>query len=133
MLYRTKLDNENMDIQDPQNMTNVNDTIPGPQQSPFMGYPMMNEMYDPSSYGYQIPQQQYQIPELNNENMDRAKNHNSYEDGYNHGYKHGYGHGYNHGYNHGHKGYGHGYDYNYNYGNNSNPFLPLLPFLFFRD
>jgi len=128
MLYRTMLDNENMDMQDPQYLPNVNETIPMQQSqmgSQFMGYPMMDEMYDPSTYGYQIPQQQFQIPEEDeedNKDMNRApKNHNSYQHGYNEGYNHGYGHGYNHGYNH--------------YKNNQNfPFFPLLfPFLFFRD
>lgn len=129
MLYRTMLDNEEMDMQDPQYMSNVNDFDSmqdfqtEPQRMPYMGYPMMDEMYDPSTYGYQMPQQQYQLPAEDNEDMDRSKHHDSYHDGYKQGYNHGYGHGYHHGHN--------GYN-NYNYNQNF-PLFPLLPLLFFRN
>ena len=96
MLYRTPLDNENIDEQDPQYIPNVNETNSMQQSQmwsqymPFMDYPMMDEN-NPSTYGYQMPQQQYQTTQETNQNMERAPyNHNSYHDGYNHDYNHGY-------------------------------------------
>ncbi|MBZ9686715.1 hypothetical protein G9F72_010300 [Clostridium estertheticum] len=123
MLYRTMLDNENMDMQDPQYIPNVNDTNPtqqsemGPQYMPFMGYPMMDEMYNsPPTYGLETPQQQYQAPEGTGQDMSRASHdHDSYQQGYEQGHQHGYQQGY-------HQGYYHH--------NNNFPFNNLFPFLF---
>jgi hypothetical protein len=127
MLYRTMLENEDMDMQDPQYIPNVNETDSmqqfqnDPQRMPYtyMGYPMMDEMYDPSTYEYQMQQQQFQIPAEDYEDLERSKHDDdSFNHGYNQGYNHGYGHGYNHGYN--------------NFHQNNFPLLPLLPLLFFR-
>ncbi|MBU3144399.1 hypothetical protein [Clostridium sp. CF012] len=123
MLYRTMLDNENMDMQDPEHIPNVNDTNPmklsgmGPQYTPYMGYQMMDEMYNsPSTYGSETPQRQYQAPEGTGQDMSRAPHgHDSYQQGYDQGHQHGYQHGY-------HQGYYHH--------SNALPFNNLFPFLF---
>ena len=130
MLYRTMLDNENMEMQDPQYIPNVNETDSmqqfqtEPQRIPYMDYPMMDDMYDPSTYDYQM--QQYQMPEEDNVDMERAPKHDdSYNHGYNEGFNHGYNHGYGHGFNHGHQNFNHHQNF---------PLFPfILPFLFFRD
>lgn len=114
MLYRTMLDNENMDLQDTHNIPNEYETESKQQtqtEPPYIGYPMMDEMYDPSTY-------EYQMTEEDNENMERAPKHNdSYHQGYNQGYNHGFQHGFQHGHN-----------------NRNFPFFPFIfPFLFFRD
>lgn len=148
MLYRTPLDNENIDAQDPQYIPNVNETNSMQQSQmwsqymPFMDYPMMDEN-SPSTYGYQMPQQQYQTTQETNQNMERAPyNHNSYHDGYNHGYDHDYNHGY---YNQGYHHYNNYYP-NYNAYANYNPYfnpyfnpyynyfpiIPIIPSLFNR-
>ncbi|MGH4123588.1 MAG: hypothetical protein ACREV6_11745 [Clostridium sp.] len=123
MLYRTILDNENMDIQDPQYIHNVNQSNPkeqpqmGPQYMPSMDYQMMDEMYNsPPTYGSQMSQQQYQPTEDALHYMERKSYDN---DSYQHGYKHGH-----------QQGYHQGYYQGYNHHKNNYPFNDLYPFLF---
>ena len=134
MLYRTMQDNEDMDMQeqDLQYMPNVYEANPmqeEPLWAPFMDYSMIREMNDPSTYGFQMPQLEYEIPEEDILDMERSPHkRNSYEYGYNEGYNHGYTYGYNHGFN----PYNQLYQ-NYNPYYNFYPVLPIIPFLFNRE
>ena len=81
---------------------------------PFMCYPMMHGMYNPSTYGTQMPQMPYQPMEGTSRDMERVP--------YNYPGHHGY-HGYHHGYPY-HNYYPY-YNY-YPYNNLSPLIIPLL-------
>jgi flagellar biosynthesis/type III secretory pathway protein FliH len=129
MLYRTMLDNEIMDkkMENPQYIPTLNEPNPmeqaeiDQQYMPFMGYPMMDGIYNPPTYTSQMPQQQYEIPEEIGEEFQRAPyDQNSYQQGYHQGHYQGY-----------HKGYHH-HKNNYPY-YNPYPFFPFFPLFFGRE